>query len=109
MQKIIPIYIAQNGDNIVNGILGISTNRIHNDIKVRYVDGRLLTMIEYYLDPNKNATDTLLTPEEPTAIYSQLDNPFDTLRVILPLVGGGDAVSSATPIYSLLTCYNGQA
>jgi len=100
MQKIIPIYAAKIGDNAVNRIVGINTNRIHNDIMVQSVSGNMYTKITYYLDPAKNPTETLLITDNPNIIYSQMDGSFNNSGVSLSLVGGGTiSIPTADIIY----------
>ena len=105
MNKIVPIYIHKNGDNLINSIVGISTGRIHNDIRVQKIGDQLYTKIRYYLDPDKDATETLLIMDSPVAIYREMD----FLAVgsqgakTLDLVGGGTvSVAPADIIYCYL-------
>jgi hypothetical protein len=102
MQKIIPIHIAQRGGDTVNKIVGINTNRIHNDVRVQKIEDQTYTKLTYYLDPDKKATETLFVTDPPAAIYKEMDKPFDVLRVVLPLVGGG-TVSILTT--NIIYCY----
>jgi hypothetical protein len=102
MQKIVPIYITQNGGNTVDSIIGINTNRIHNDIRIQWTDDKRYTKIEYYIDPAKDITETLLTPEDPAIIYREMDGLLADHTVVLPLMGGGTvSISAADIIY----CY----
>ena len=103
MQKIIPLYITKIGGNTIDSIVGINTNRIHNDIMASWIDNKRYTKIRYYIDPDKDATEELLTPELPTAIYRSLDKHSAPTSVTLSLVGGGTiAVLTANIIYCYL-------
>lgn len=99
MQKIIPLNIAKIGSNPVGNIIGINTNRIHGDI----AEVGSHTKIRYYIDPDKEITETLFIKEDPAVIYRELDGPSLSTDGTFSLVGGGTVV---VDVADIIYCYS---
>ena len=87
---------------MVDSIVGINTNRIHEDLVVQQVGDQRYTKIRYYLDPDKDGTEELLTTEGPAYIYRETDKNGQPSSATLSLVGGGTV---SIPAANVVYCY----